>query len=202
MVRRDDGAQRKLPQHALVQGFVPLDREADADVRITLRHCLGHLRRAASHQMHPNAWVALMHVCQQGGHQVGVDAFHRGDADRAAPHAAQHVKLTAQPHLVLQHRYHVPGEHFSGGCEPQALRHALEQRGTDFFFQLQQLAIDGRGRDVKPPRGLTDRPAAADHVKVFDGAGMDVHATCTAYWVPTRACAQRSARVVPNQPPD
>ena len=92
--------------------------------------------------MNLNRGVAPVHLREHGWHQVGVQAFHGGHADRAAAHATQQLQLGAEAVLVLQHRDHMARKNFAGGREPQARAQALEQRAADFVLELQQLAVD------------------------------------------------------------
>ncbi|MNT04108.1 hypothetical protein D3C72_1386730 [compost metagenome] len=176
MAGRHDGAQRETRHHALAQAVVAADGEADAKVRLAIDHGLGGLFGAADAHVDLDGGVAPVHLRQHGGHQVGIEPFHGRHAERAAPHAAQQLQLGGQALLVLQHGNHVAREHLAGRGQAQAGSHALEQRAADLFLELQQLAVDGRRGHVQPPRGLADGAAAADHVEILDGAGVDVHA--------------------------
>ena len=139
---RHDGTQRKAAHGALAQIVVALDRKAYAHVRIALNHGLCRLLGAAGAHMNLNRGVAPVHLREHGWHQVGVQAFHGGHADRAAAHATQQLQLGAEAVLVLQHRDHMARKNFAGGREPQARAQALEQRAADFVLELQQLAVD------------------------------------------------------------
>jgi len=67
----------------------------------------------------------------------------------------------------------VTREHLTRRGQFHAVRQALEQRHAGIGFELDELAIDGRGGHTQLTRGLADRAIAADCVKVRDRAIAD-----------------------------
>jgi hypothetical protein len=71
-------------------------------------------------------------------------------------------------------------EELAGGGEPHAARQALEQRCAEFVLQVEDAAVDGRGRHVQPLGRLADAAGAGHFVDVAQEAQV-VHgsARCT-----------------------
>ncbi|MNY34360.1 hypothetical protein D3C86_1686950 [compost metagenome] len=91
----------------------------------------------------------------------------------AAVQALHGVELGAHPLKILQHHGHVTGEDFTGGRQAQAAGQAVEQRGADFVFQLEDLPVHRRGSDIQAPRRFADGVAVADHVEIVDGRRVE-----------------------------
>ena len=92
--------------------------------------------------------------------------------DLAAGKSLERLDLRLDPLMALQCLAHMRDQHFAGRGQPQAPRHALENRRSDLGLERQNLPVDRRRGDVEPCRSLADRSEPGNLVEVFQQPGM------------------------------
>jgi hypothetical protein len=80
----------------------------------------------------------------------GGKSIHRGDGGLTTRKPLQRLDMGFDPLMALQRFAHVCDQHLAGRGQPQAPRHAFEDRGAELIFQRQDLPIDRGGSHVKP----------------------------------------------------
>ena len=165
------GAHQGADAHVPAQGHLDPRRrrdgdEAEAHVDLPGRETRDHLGRRQHRHIEMDARVAAAELGDQGGQETEPHALDRGDAHAAGAQTAQHVELG---HRGLQRRRDPAGvaeQDLAGGGELQAAGLALEQLEAQSVLHLADLARDGRGGDVEPPRRLADREMFGGGVEI------------------------------------
>jgi hypothetical protein len=98
------------------------------------------------------------------GQDGGGDALHHRYGDVTDAGSMDVVDFGAGALEVLKHRDDVACQGLPDGSEHEAGRQSVKQRLADLLFELDDLAVDRRGRDVELPRRFADRLGAADRI--------------------------------------
>lgn len=111
---------------------------------------------------------------QHAGQEIGDATLRPGDGDGLAMTVV--AANPAQGNVgVPQGTLGVLGENAAGVGQQQPMRGALEQARVELVLEVDDLAVDGRGRDVQPARGKAHGTAPRRLEKVADYRRMQRH---------------------------
>ena len=113
--------------------------------------------------------VERLDGARQGLHEQAVQA---GDADNAALDAAQPGQLALDAVELVQRAAGMADHQLAGGRQPEALGQPFEQLHPQLGLDLEDLAVDRRGRHIEPFRCLSYRPGAGDLLEITQDSGV------------------------------
>src|SRR5665213_953953 len=175
MVRLHNGADLQLdagaPAHAAARWRI----EHEPDIRF-IRAERGDELLAVHHvNGEVNSWIAIVEFAEDPRQEFGGDTFDGYDRDISLSQSAKIVDVRSDGRKFPQCIADMFNQHLARGSQANAPRKSLEQLGPKRLFQVEELSIDGRRRDVEAVCSLADRAKPRDGVKVSEYGCMERH---------------------------
>ena len=116
-----------------------------------------------------------MELGEHDRQEVAGNTILTGDGDMPATKSAQIVDLGDGAVEVALEPENVAIEDFAGGGQPDALGKALEQLALQLILELEDLAVDGRRRNVQRFRRLAHRAVPHRLAEIAERDQVDMH---------------------------